>query len=427
MNFVVDYMVPSAIFVCDRILSMKHGMQSELEDAKYQVAMLHARLDMLSNRVRPLRDNVTILKHIVRSLEELEDELNRQNAMSIYVYTLQSHSKKVRWRLLAENALRFLEMLFTVKTTVSQEIADDSPSSQEIPRYVASQSDPSTTRINYNEMFTKDEVILSDKGLGDTEAKFIANALRGHISGVTRLLFDDNKIGHAGISAMVTVLANHSRLQELALDNNNIGDYGAVLIAKELNSKLPLRELGLDNNNIGDEGARLIAMALISNRKLQNLRLSHNNIGDNGAKAVALALRINSTLQYFWVSKNSIGDLGGIAIAFTLRENSTLRELGLDNNLISDSSAAAIAVSLKTNQSLKVLFLRNKGIGNRGAARMVDALKVNSVLKHLYLEAFDKQYISQEWYDEIQRLLSDKRRDERNKEGMRSSGSNKSE
>ena len=444
----VDAMVAAAIRVCDRLVYfLKHvvsGRKRALEDAKYDAAMLHAQLVILSSsfsRVqRSLGDNA-ILERIFYSLERLENEVMRQGTMSMFAYRLQSDSRKVRWRLYFENIMTFIGMLrpihpshcygweremTAVETTVSQEIADDSRS-----RFSElSQSKPLTTRIDYNEICMSDEVNLSGRELSDTDATQVAKSLRGHRTRVTRLLLDDNKIGHEGAAAIAAALESNSKLQELGIDNNNIGDKGAVAIAMALRSNKTLQHLRLSKNNIGDDGAIALAEALKSNSTLHELELDNNNISSDGAKAIAVVLgERNRTLQQLWLSHNKIGDEGALAIAEALESESksTIQNLSMQYNLISDGGAVAIAEALKTNTSLQVLGLRNKGIGNRGAAAIVDALNFNSALQNLYIETFESKNISQTICDEIQRLLSNENRDERIRRGMRSPKPNKLE
>ena len=442
--------VAAAIRVCERInvLSMNdvNGRIGSLEDVKDKLSMVHAALlELPFSIIGFSRDDNATLESIVDSLVELENLLQSLDSMSMFAYILQRDSLKTRCRLHLDNVRIFIPMLIThrpflsakgdeTRSTTCQDNPDplrnsntrdaDTISNQMVP-YCGCQeegilniplSKPSTTRIDFNEIVRNNEVFLISRELSDMEATQVANSLKRHDTSVTRLLLDDNKIGHAGAAAISVALATFTELQELGLDFNNIRDEGAAAISNALKTNKSLKHLRLNRNYIGDEGAIAVAEALKSNTSLQHLSIQNNHITNAGAKAIAEVLgETNRTLRQLWISHNKIGDEGAKAFAEALESESksTLQNLSIQYNLISNAGAKAMAEALKTNKTLQILGLRNERIGNDGARAFVEALKSNSTLQNLYIETFDMTFLSQKLCDEIQRSLSKETKDDR--------------
>jgi Ran GTPase-activating protein (RanGAP) involved in mRNA processing and transport len=468
---VAEGVVSAAVRHCERIICVfihdLNDRAAALSDVKDRVDKIH---DFLINLPRSFHVahvssyGEVILGDILSSLVQVENELQSVGSMSMLEYGLNRDSGKHLCRIHLDEVAFFISKLkrhvsyqisvgvntkAKMKTHVGQELphnfqrnvrhnlnTSSEPKTSEFSWYqerthqttekeanellvptmnIFPLNRLATRRMKYNEIFLHDDVDLIGRELGDMEASYFAKSLMGSRARVvTRLLLDNNTIGHEGVAAIAVALAFDSNLQELALDLNDIRDKGAMAIAEALKTNKTLQYLRLGKNNIGDEGAKAIAEALKSNSTLRYLALQKNHICNAGAKAIAETLREdNSTLRQLWLSHNFIADEGAIMLAEALKyeSKSTLQILSLQHNLICDAGAEAIAEALKSNNSLQILGLRNKRITYPGAMALVKALKYNSTLQYLYVETFPNILIPQEMIDDIHSIMSQENRD----------------
>jgi len=363
-------MVGAAIRICKRInfvfINDLNDRAAALSDVKDRVDKIRDFLNKLPRSfyiAHVSSQGEDILDNILSALVQVENELQRVGSMSLLAYRLDTDSGKVFCRINLDNVDMIMSALtrhisYQIIVGADTEAKVETTVCQEERILNASPLKPSPTKIQYNEIFLHDEVDLIGRELGDMEASDVAKSLLEYRARATRLLLDNNRIGHEGVAAIAMALAINSRLQELALDLNNIGDKGAMAVAEALKTNTTLLYLRLSKNNIGDEGAMAIAEALKSKSTLQNLSLQKNHICNAGAKAIAEALREkNSALRQLWLSHNKIADEGAIALAGALKyeSKSILQNLSMQHNLIRDEGAEAIAEALKSNNTLQIL------------------------------------------------------------------------
>lgn len=199
---------------------------------------------------------------------------------------------------------------------------------------------------------------------------------------------------------------SNPELSELDLSSKGMGDLEAKAIANKLKINRTLTHLNLSSNDIDAEGAKEIAEALKVNRSLTRLNLTHNRrIGNEGAKALANVLKsnINSTLTELFLNQNEIGLEGAIAIAEAIKVNLSLAYLNLWENKIDDEGAIVIADALKTNITLTSLILNNNKIGIRGIRALIAALEKNYTITCLNIIDKNDPNVN----EEIKKLVRD--------------------
>ena len=215
-------------------------------------------------------------------------------------------------------------------------------------------------------------------------------------------------INRAGVEALLPVLAQAPRLQELDLSGNWIGDEGLVHVKHFLRSaccirKLRLRwngftettgfslrsvlrtlggkhlvELDLGGNWIGNAGALQVSRTLYRHKTLRLLRMDMTGMQSSGITALVDALHNNSVLEVLDVGGNSIGNNGASHLAKLLartKGGAPLLSVSLQLNLlIGDYGAQLLASAIRSSAAcrrLQQLDLGGNKIGNDGAAELV--------------------------------------------------------
>lgn len=135
------------------------------------------------------------------------------------------------------------------------------------------------------------ELDLMGNNISDEGAKSLFKLLTtcqssNHLHGFKSLQLNDNKIGNAGLEALMQLFNYNNDLQFLLLRNNQISDQGVEkLVASYLNCKIHnLIAIDLSYNRIGNDGSRELAK-ILQYKKLCALHLENNKIGDDGALA----------------------------------------------------------------------------------------------------------------------------------------------
>ena len=128
----------------------------------------------------------------------------------------------------------------------------------------------------------------------------------------------------------------------LARSGRGMGDHFAAAFAVALQSHVYLRTLDLCSNTVGQKGARALADLLQTSGSLRELRLNGNQLGDTGARALAAALKGNVSLKVLSLRGNQIGHPGAMALAEALRVNRSLEMLDLGGNPIGEAAQAAL-------------------------------------------------------------------------------------
>lgn len=154
------------------------------------------------------------------------------------------------------------------------------------------------------------------------------------------------KLGFEGVTALGTMLATNSSLQELILSGCDVDDAGAAALACGLEANRSLVFLNLDSNSgIGDAGAQAFAVMLKVNASLQRLRLGATGIRDVGACALAEACAHNSTLTKlsFNLCEGITEGVGEAALIRAWQASPTLVLLTLGNRFSVDGFGASIS------------------------------------------------------------------------------------
>ena len=107
------------------------------------------------------------------------------------------------------------------------------------------------------------EVNLSQKGLGDAEARVIGSLLTVNTS-LTKLSVAGNKLGNEGAQAIGSALKESkvSKLKELDIQYNGIGPDGAKVIAAFCAVSASLTKLNVNCNILGDKGEAALREAV---------------------------------------------------------------------------------------------------------------------------------------------------------------------
>ena len=167
---------------------------------------------------------------------------------------------------------------------------------------------------------------------------------------------------------------NLSKLAKLTTTHSSLSTLEALAACQHLSS---LTTLHLDWNRIGDAGARALAESE-NLRSLTTLDLRANCIAAAGARALAASANLRS-LTTLHLDGNEIAATGARALA----ESENLRSLttlNLDFNEIGDDGARSLAAS-ENLRSLTTLHLRANRIASAGAGAR--AIAACPLLRHL--------------------------------------------
>lgn len=195
-------------------------------------------------------------------------------------------------------------------------------------------------------------------------------------------------------------LKENRTLKTLDLSNKNIGYTGTKAIANALRENKTLTTLNLSNNNLGVEGVKAITRALIGNKTLTTLNLSSNYISFNNYETE------NRILTEEGERVPDLDYSGIKSIVRLLKRNNTLILLDLSQNYMDDNGARILAAALRVNTTLDSLSLNGNDLGIQGVTFIVDAIVNNRALKTLDLSNnnFDKT-MSPEWYRNLGKSL----------------------
>jgi NLR family CARD domain-containing protein 3 len=207
-------------------------------------------------------------------------------------------------------------------------------------------------------LHAKGELDLSSKGIDDAKARPVAIELAGNTT-VTRLVLNQNEIGHQGCVDIADALIKNRVLTSIELNDNSVCDAGCSAMAATLLQNTMLTKILLNGNNVGVAGATALAAVLVTNTRLQHLGLGRNCIGNDGAVAIADALKLNQTLERLDLSGNNVTDEGTMAILDSLENyNCTLTLLNLENNADS-SPVLQKAISFVLTSRLVLISFRS--------------------------------------------------------------------
>ncbi|TYZ63503.1 hypothetical protein PybrP1_010315 [[Pythium] brassicae (nom. inval.)] len=236
------------------------------------------------------------------------------------------------------------------------------------------------------------EINVSHMAIGDALAGVFAQCLRD-LPMVTGLNVRNNRLGDAGLRALVDVVVAKPDLFHLDLSENKCGGAAAAALAGYLGSAAcTLQTLKLSRADVDDAELAPFARALHANRSLRTLELSRNLVGSSehlnvvrpsittGGEALATMLSINYTLTALDLSWNYLRLGGAVELGRALAYNSGLRALNLAYNAFGDAGAQAIGEALLANATLERLDLSHNNIPAHGAMALASAVKRNRAL-----------------------------------------------
>merc|ERR1712083_164961 len=98
-------------------------------------------------------------------------------------------------------------------------------------------------------------------------------------------------------------------LRSIELEGNRIGDAGIIALMESLGGCSELTRIVLRSNQIGDAGARCIAQKLPECRKLGALDLSYNLVGNPGAAQFSKTFELgpHPAMKELLLNNNDIG------------------------------------------------------------------------------------------------------------------------
>lgn len=153
----------------------------------------------------------------------------------------------------------------------------------------------------------------------------------------------NNQLDDAFLCALAEQLKQSANLQSLLLEGNQFGAQGASAFAAALNgSSITLPELNFSNNKLGDAGVQAL-LPLFEQISFKRVALAGNNITDASAVALADALA-KTDVQEVDLSHNNISSKGAVALHNVMKTNGSLCTVRLsgNNKLVLDEQSAKL-------------------------------------------------------------------------------------
>lgn len=268
-----------------------------------------------------------------------------------------------------------------------------------------------TTALSDNA--TLESLAIARAGFNDRGLEELSSILLNHLNSISELdLSFDCLIGEDGISALVELFKNTSKITDLTLcfvdgqkgvqhvlralsfntsitkftlrDTTSEKEAAAVAMGLALRANVTLTTLILERNKWGDDGAQAIASALVVSDSLTHIRMEGEEITDIGFRAIALSLKNNDALTTLELDENTIEELTGVDEC--LNNNSTLSTLSLNHNNVDDVGAQTLFAGLCMNKGLTCLHLKFNDIHWQGFQELAEALEEdNTTLLELTL------------------------------------------
>lgn len=143
--------------------------------------------------------------------------------------------------------------------------------------------------------------------------------------------------------------AAYSALHTLVLKGNNITLRGIKALVQVLIQDEKLENLDLYDNSLGNHAVKPLLECLRVNRTLKTLNLWFNRLSTEIAPSLASMIKFNCGLTKLLVGGNDLGDEACHAIIYALQFNRKLLELDLSGNTMSQTLLAVISAALKEN------------------------------------------------------------------------------
>ena len=206
-----------------------------------------------------------------------------------------------------------------------------------------------------------------NSGLGSTEVKQLASALREH----------------------------KPPLEMLSIGQMVLGDDVAALFGKVLDPKedavaawqAKKHEEEVLRQASGDMRPVVMTAPVWRPCVLRTLLLPHNRLLSTSAKRLSTALQVNTSLTALGLPQNPLGPKGAAHLAEALAVNHSLTWLDLEGCGFNEGAAQALSVGLAKNQGLRFLELSENHLGSHGVGHVASALKVNTTLLTLRLDS----------------------------------------
>lgn len=249
-----------------------------------------------------------------------------------------------------------------------------------------------TAALEKNSFVTYLDVSMNSIVVGGIESIGSLLALPAHP--LRHLNVWGNRLGAAGMDALMAVVAKNRSLTTLSAGNNNGGPQSAVSIGKMLAENTSLQSLELRCNSM-DVGSLLpIAEGLAQNEALTSLQLSGNPFSAGGTSSGQLSASLdglvkhllrNETLTALDMASCALGTIGIIRLAGLIAASTTLSELTLSDNGAEDEAATALAKAIVSAKSLTSLDLSANRITMEGATDILESVQGNHRVAHLSL------------------------------------------
>jgi Leucine-rich repeat (LRR) protein len=164
----------------------------------------------------------------------------------------------------------------------------------------------------------------------------------------------------AQVASLICVLRQCPRLERLSLSSNGLlGCSDTPLVAAALQPCTAITVLQLPRNKIGAAGMHALVPALATLVRLTVLDLSWNDLRDKGAEALGEVLELLTALASLNLFANQIQASGAAVFALGLRRCAALTELDVGSNELMNIGASALCIALAHCPRLAHLELSN--------------------------------------------------------------------
>lgn len=229
----------------------------------------------------------------------------------------------------------------------------------------------------------------SKNQIGFEGAQKLAVLLALPTCGIRLLEISDNRIGAAGVEAILEGIRNgQSVLERFSCSSNSIGNSPSTM--KALNEVLlvhrALTALDLRHNGIPGANLTVLSDGVASCARLATLSFGGNPIGRDGiTQKLSQYLSMSETLLALDLSSCGLESPGCTQIATLVSTSRTLTDLNLANNGIDDGGADAMAKVLPHSRRLVTLDLSMNNISIGGASMLMEAIQLAPKLTGLAL------------------------------------------
>jgi Ran GTPase-activating protein (RanGAP) involved in mRNA processing and transport len=165
---------------------------------------------------------------------------------------------------------------------------------------------------------------------------------------------DNNEMTDTTTNDMLSLLYQHSTIQEFYFTRNKIYTKSLPLLIDVIRNNPSIKVLNLRGSNLGKDGAESLATLLPKLKSLETLNLEDNNLTDAGIKAIFENLPACSNIKRLNFVGNNFGDKGVSYIADFLSRNESLIEFIMYSNQISESGIKALQKAIKNNVNIKL-------------------------------------------------------------------------